>query len=31
MNRSINEGTFGFNQTFWKDAKYGALNLMGPV
>jgi hypothetical protein len=29
QNRSIQEVTFGFNQTFWKDAKYGALNLMG--
>jgi hypothetical protein len=29
QNRVINEGTFGFNQTLWKDARYGALNLMG--
>ena len=29
QNRSIQEITFGFNQTLWKDAKYGALNLMG--
>lgn len=29
QNRSVQEGTFGFNQTFWKDAKYGALNFMG--
>jgi hypothetical protein len=29
QNRSIQEGTFGFTQTFWKDAKYGALSLMG--
>lgn len=29
QNRTIQEGTVGFNQTFWKDAKYGALNLMG--
>ena len=29
MNRAINEVTFGFNQTLWKDAKYGALNAMG--
>jgi hypothetical protein len=29
QNRAIQEATFGFNQTLWKDAKYGALNLMG--
>jgi hypothetical protein len=29
QNRVINEGTLGFNQTLWKDARYGALNLMG--
>lgn len=29
QNRSIQEFTFGFNQTFWKDARYGAVNLMG--
>jgi uncharacterized coiled-coil protein SlyX len=29
QNRAIQEDTFGFNQTIWKDAKYGALNLMG--
>jgi hypothetical protein len=29
QNRTVQEGTFGFNQTLWKDAKYGALNLMG--
>lgn len=29
QNRSIQEATFGFAQTFWKDAKYGALILMG--
>jgi hypothetical protein len=28
-NRSIQEPTFGFARTFWKDAKYGALTLMG--
>jgi hypothetical protein len=28
-NRNIQEITFGFNQTFWKDPRYGALNLMG--
>jgi hypothetical protein len=29
QNRSIQEITFGFNQTIWRDAKYGAINLMG--
>ena len=29
QNRTIQEATFGFNQTFWKNAKYGALNFMG--
>jgi hypothetical protein len=29
QNRAIQEVSFGFNQTIWKDAKYGALNLMG--
>ncbi len=29
QNRSIQEATFGINRTLWKDAKYGALNLMG--
>jgi hypothetical protein len=29
QNHNIQEFTFGFSQTFWKDAKYGALNLMG--
>jgi uncharacterized coiled-coil protein SlyX len=29
QNRAIQEATFGFNQTIWKDAKYGALNFMG--
>lgn len=29
QNRSIQEETIGFNQTLWKDAKYGALNFMG--
>ncbi len=28
QNRAIQEATFGINQTFWKDPKYGALNLM---
>jgi hypothetical protein len=29
QNRAIQEISFGFNQTLWKDAKYGALNFMG--
>jgi hypothetical protein len=29
QNRAIQEVSFGFNQTLWKDARYGALNLMG--
>jgi len=29
QNRSIQEGTFGFIQNFWKDPKYGALSLIG--
>ncbi|MBZ5563912.1 MAG: hypothetical protein LAP13_16015, partial [Acidobacteriia bacterium] len=29
QNRAIQEGTFGFNQTIWKDAKWGAVNFMG--
>jgi hypothetical protein len=29
QNRAIQEATFGFNQTIWKDAKYGALNFIG--
>ncbi len=29
QNRAVQQGTFGFNQTLWKDAKYGALNFMG--
>jgi len=29
QNRSIQEGTFGFSQTFWRDPKYGALQFMG--
>jgi hypothetical protein len=28
QNRTIQEATFGTNTTFWRDAKYGALNLM---
>jgi len=29
QNRSIQEITFGFNQTLWKDARYGAISFMG--
>ncbi len=29
QNRTIQEATFGFSQTLWKDSKYGALSLMG--
>ncbi|HTS49331.1 MAG TPA: hypothetical protein VMH05_15370 [Bryobacteraceae bacterium] len=29
MNRAINEITFGFNQTMWRNPRYGAINLMG--
>jgi hypothetical protein len=29
QNRSVQEATIGFTNTFWKDAKYGALQLMG--
>jgi hypothetical protein len=29
QNKLIQEWTLGFNQTFWKDPKFGALNLMG--
>ena len=29
QNRIIQEATFGFNQTIWKNPKYGALNFMG--
>jgi hypothetical protein len=29
QNRVINEVTFGFNQTMWKNPRYGAVNLMG--
>ena len=28
QNRAINEITFGFNQTFWRSPRYGAINLM---
>ena len=29
QNRNLQEITFGFNQTVWKDARFGAINLMG--
>jgi hypothetical protein len=29
QNRAIQEITFGFNQTIWKNPLYGAINLMG--
>jgi hypothetical protein len=29
QNRIIGEETVGFNQTLWRDAKFGALNIMG--
>ncbi len=29
QNHVVQEYTLGFSETFWKDAKYGALNLMG--
>jgi len=29
QNRGVQEGTIGFIEDFWKDAKYGALSLMG--
>ncbi len=29
QNRSINEVTFGFNQTIWKNARYGAISYIG--
>jgi hypothetical protein len=29
QNKTVQEITFGFNQTIWKDAKYGAINVMG--
>ena len=31
QNRTVQEPTIGFNQTLWRDAKYGALNFMGQV
>lgn len=29
QNRAINEFTFGFNQTMWRNPRYGAINVMG--
>ncbi|MEI9973544.1 MAG: hypothetical protein WDO73_16780 [Ignavibacteriota bacterium] len=29
QDRTIQEVTFGFNQTIWKDVKWGAVNVMG--
>jgi hypothetical protein len=29
QNRAINEITFGFNQTIWRNPRYGAVNVMG--
>ena len=29
QNRAVQEATFGFNQTIWKDPKWGAVNFMG--
>jgi len=29
QNRVINEITFGFNQTLWRNPRYGAINFMG--
>ena len=29
QNRIINEITFGFNQTVWRNPRYGAVNFMG--
>ena len=29
QNRMINEITIGFNQTMWRNPRYGAINLMG--
>jgi len=29
QNKAIQEATFGFNQTIWKDPKFGAINFMG--
>jgi hypothetical protein len=29
QNRAINEVTIGFDQTMWRDPRYGAFNIMG--
>jgi len=29
QNKTVQEFTIGFNQTMWRDTKYGAINLMG--
>ena len=29
QNRAIQEVTFGFNQTIWRNPRYGAINFMG--
>jgi hypothetical protein len=29
QNRAIQELTFGFNQTMWRNPRYGAINVMG--
>jgi hypothetical protein len=29
QNRTIQEATFGFNQTVWKNPRYGAISLIG--
>ncbi|MBS1876500.1 MAG: hypothetical protein JSU00_25015 [Acidobacteria bacterium] len=29
QNKSVQQATFGFNQTMWKDPRYGAINFMG--
>lgn len=29
QNRNIQEVTFGFNQTMWRNPRYGAINVMG--
>jgi hypothetical protein len=29
QNKAIQEATFGFNETFWRNPRYGAINLIG--
>ncbi len=29
QNKAIQEASFGFNQTFWRNPRYGAINLIG--